>query len=275
MRDLKGKTAVITGVGMGMGRLLALKLADEGMNIAAVDVREKELEQTAELLRQKGVKVCTEKLDITDREAVYKFRDNVHEQIGKVDLLVNNAGVVHGGMFLDVLDEKHLHTINVNLLGIFWMTKAFLPDMLESGAGHLVNVASAAGLLGVARGTSYSASKWGVIGFTEALRNELLAEKNNTVKFTIVCPSFVTTGMFDGAKPPAGTPWVTPEYMVGRIFKAIVKDKLYVLEPAAVKITPFFKAALPKKSWDRVAKRMGLTHVLDHLKGRDAQDAQK
>jgi len=268
MRDFKGKTAVITGVGLGMGRLLMLKLAGEGMNIAAVDIRAKELSDVATEARSLGVKVYEQVLDITDRQAVYAFRDRVRAELGPVDMLVNNAGVVHGGNFLEVPDEKHLHTMKVNTEAIFWLTRAFLPDLLEKRAGHVVNVASAAGLVGVARGTSYSASKWAVIGFTEALRNELLAEKLDEIKFTIVCPCFVSTGMFDGAKPPKGTPWVTPEFMVRRIFEGIVRDKLYVLEPRAVKVTPFFKAALPRRSWDNVSKIMGMTHVLDHLKGR-------
>jgi len=275
MKDFKGKNVVITGAGLGMGRGLALKLAEEGANVAICDVRKEELEDTAKQAREKGVEAYAEVLDITDTKGVYKFRDNVHKKLGKVDMLINNAGVVHGGMFLDIPDEQHRHTMEVNIMAIFWMTKAFLPDMVEKKSGYIVNIASAAGLIGVSRGTSYSASKFGAVGFTDALRNELRATGLKDINFTVVCPSFVSTGMFDGATAPKFTPFVSTGYMVHKILEAVKKNKLYVLEPHSVKITPVIKALLPSRVWDRVGKFSGMINVMDTWQGRGDEDEKK
>ena len=137
--------------------------------------------------------------DVSDREQVYARADEVRAAAGDVDVLVNNAGVVSGRPLLELSDEAIERTFGVNTLALFWTTRAFLPAMKARGSGHVVTVASAAGLIGTARETDYAASKFAAVGFNEALRQELRRGASG-VRTTVVCPYYIDTGMFKGVK---------------------------------------------------------------------------
>ncbi|MFO0692262.1 MAG: SDR family NAD(P)-dependent oxidoreductase [Polyangiales bacterium] len=267
MTEIRGRLALVTGGGRGVGRLLARELAAKGARIVLLDVLEKELEESARELRAGGATVFPYVLDVTRPEAIQALRERVHADAGRVEILVNNAGVVFGGAFLDVPLERHLLTYAVNTLGVVAMTHAFLPDLVASRAGHLVNVASASGLVGLPFGATYSSSKWAVIGFSESIRYELAEQGKQHVVVTTVCPSYINSGMFEGAKPPLLTPILEPEDLVRQVIAGIEHDEAVILAPAMVKLVPFLKGVLPLPVLDRVAQLLGLNTSMMGWKG--------
>ncbi len=269
MRDLNGKRALITGGASGIGRNIAERLVPEGTELVLIDLNEQTLNEALEDLESLGGKVSGYCLDITDTDSIFRLRDRVHEELGPVDILINNAGVVFGGAFLDVPFEKHVRTYRVNVEGMLAMTYAFLPDLLSRPQGHVVNIASAAGLIGLPWGTSYSSSKWAVIGFSESLRLELEMTKRDSVKVTTVCPSYVSTGLFEGVRPPKTTSMLTPEGLAQEVVQGIKHDDVYVLTPWLVKLTPILKGLLPTRLFDTVAWTLGATSSMAHWRGRE------
>jgi all-trans-retinol dehydrogenase (NAD+) len=176
--------------------------------------------------------------------------------------------VVHGGPFIDVPLERHIQTYGVNTLGLVAMTHAFLPDLIASSEGHLVNISSASGFIGLPFGATYASSKWSVIGFSESLRLELDTLGHRHVGVTTVCPSYVSTGLFDGARPPLTTRFVTPEKIAALTVAAIKSNRAFVLTPWLVKLTPLLKGILPRRLFDMVTGLLGATGGMQDWKGR-------
>jgi len=206
--------------------------------------------------------------DVSDREAVYAMADLVRREVGDVDVLVNNAGVVTGRPFLSLDDDDIERTFAVNALALYWTTKAFLPRMIERGSGHLVTVASAAGLVGVPRQSDYSASKHAAVGFDESLRVEL-ARIAPPIRTTVVCPYFVDTGMFAGVQTRFRRllPILRAEDVALRIADAIARDRARVLLPPLVHLVPVVQA-LPPRVGDRILSAFGVNASMDHFVGR-------
>ncbi len=146
--------------------------------------------------------------------------------------------------------------------------KAFIPDKVKRNKGQILNVATASGFIGVPRLAAYASSKWAVIGLTESVRMEIAREASN-VKFTIVCPSYISTGMFEGVKPPFLTKFMTPEEIVDTMYDSFKKDRIYVLEPFMVKLTPALKAILPTKVFDIACGLLGISKGQDDFVGRN------
>ena len=196
MTDVRGRIALVTGGGSGIGRLLARELARRGAVPVVWDVDEAAVADTVgELDRLSEGRARGYACDVRDLDAVGAAAEHVRREVGDPMILVNNAGVVSGARFLDLRADDVRRTFDVNALALFWVTKAFLPAMVDANRGHVVTVASAAGLVGVARQTDYSASKHAAVGFDESLRVELrrIAPR---VQTTVVCPYYVDTGMF-------------------------------------------------------------------------------
>lgn len=268
MTEIAGKTALITGGAMGMGRLLAETLARDGARkLVLWDINEEQLAEAKDVIEGFGAEVFTYVIDITDRDKVRETAKKVKEDVGHIDILVNNAGIVRGGLFLEVSDEDHLKTMEVNIISYFYVTKAFMPEMVERNQGHIVNIASAAGLIGLPGVSSYCASKFAVVGWTESLRSEMRKLGKLGINFTTICPSFVSTGMFEGVKPPMFTPMITPEYMVGKIHAAIRKNKMMVMEPFMVKTIPSMRLLNIPVIIDLVGGLLGMHNSMDEWKG--------
>jgi all-trans-retinol dehydrogenase (NAD+) len=266
MKNLEGKTVLITGGAMGMGRALAHLFLKDKTRVILVDIKREELEKTASELRRLG-EVHPYVCDISDREKVYELAEKVHKEVGKIDILVNNAGIVFGGRFLDVPDDHHKKTMDVNIMGMMWMTKAFLPDLLEKKEGHIINLSSAAGLMGVPELTSYCASKHAVIGFTESLQFELMRNGIKDIRFTIICPSYVATGMFEGVKPPRLTRWLTPDEMAKKIYKAMKKNRSMLIVPRLARISVLSKLISATRVY-RLQKALKVDVSMEGWKGR-------
>jgi all-trans-retinol dehydrogenase (NAD+) len=232
MTDIDGKCALITGAASGIGKLLATSLAAEGARLVLWDVDTRGLDQTQAELAAAGHEAVTYTCDLARREDIAAVAERTLAECGPVDILVNNAGIVSGKDLLALSDEEIQRTFQVNTLASFWTVRAFLPAMLERDSGHLVTVASAAGLAGTARLTDYCSSKFAAVGFDEALRLEL-RQAGSRVVTTVVCPYFTDTGMFDGARSRFSwlLPILRPEDVVRRIVRAISKDRRRLVMP--------------------------------------------
>lgn len=261
MLELKGKTALITGGAGGLGFATARALAREGMKVALWDIDGERAEEKAAALRSGGVAAKGWGLDVTDPAAVREGAVQVERELGPVDLLDNNAGIHAPGDFLDATDDEIKRQVEVNLNSYMWCAKAFVPGMIARGEGHIVMIASAAGLLGVPGMTVYSATKHAVVGFAESLRMELRRGGAAGVGMTIVCPSFIDTGMFPNTTPPLFTPWLKPDALAEKIVAAVRSNRLYVREPAMVKLIPLVKA-LPRAVADALCSLTGMDRSL-------------
>jgi short-subunit dehydrogenase len=199
MKDFKNKVAAITGAASGMGRTLALELAQRGCHLALSDVDEKGLAETARMTGAHGVKVTTARVDVSDRVAVFEWADRVAGEHGKVNLVFNNAGVALGA-FLDTVSPTDFEWImGINFWGVVWGTQAFLPHLKKSKDGHVINTSSLFGLMASPTQGTYNASKFAVRGFTEALRQELDLEHCG-VSATSVHPGGIRTNIARAAR---------------------------------------------------------------------------
>lgn len=269
MSEIKGSIALVTGGASGMGKLLASRLAREGAHVAIWDVDKTALDATVEEMRAAGHAetrgyVC----DVGDYAAVGDAAGRVLIDMGRLDILVNNAGVVSGAGLLDLTPEQIERTFRVNTLSLFWTTKAFLPSMIGRGHGHVVNLASASGYIGVARLADYAASKWAAVGFDESLRAEL-AKVAPTVRTTVVCPYYVDTGMFHGVRTRFSLllPILQPEAVVDKVIHAIRKNKARVVMPPLVHLVPAMRL-LPVRAMDGLARFLGVNSSMDQFVGR-------
>jgi len=228
MKDLRGKITLITGAARGMGKLHALNFAREGSTVVAVDVDGNELEKTASELKDSGFNIFSYLLDVSDREACFALADRVQSEVGPIDVLINNAGVVECYQVLEHTEYSIRRMTDVNYLGQVWMMQAVVPGMVSRGAGHVVNMCSVTGKASAARGAFYSATKHALIAATDAIRQEL---RGSGVRFTIVNPGYVNTGMFEGARVPIITRWQDPKKVADVVLEAVKKDRAEVCIP--------------------------------------------
>ena len=259
MKDLSGKNVLITGGARGVGLEMALQFAQRGACIVLADLDERALPEARAAVEVLKATVRAWPVDVTDPPSILTLRERVHAEVGPLDVLVNNAGVVFGGPFADVPLEQHFKTFEVNTLGVVAMTHAFLPDLVSRPEAHLVNIASASGFIGLPYGAAYASSKWAVIGFSESIRSELKLIGQDHVRVTIVCPSYIGTGMFEGVKPPKTTHVLEPEFIAAKVVEAVEHDTLYVLEPWLVKLTPLLRDLLPTRLYDMLGSALGAT----------------
>ncbi len=269
MTTIAGSTALVTGGGSGMGKLLAEELATRGARVVLWDVNREGLASAVAELHARGHGgargyAC----DVGDVHAVNENAAKMASEVGPIDILVNNAGVVSGANFLELTPEKIERTFRVNTLSLFWTTRAFLPSMIARRRGHIVNIASASGLMGVAKLSDYAASKWAAIGFDESLRVELrkLAPE---VRTTVVCPYFVNTGMFHGVRTRFSflLPILEPDAVVKKVVRAIERNKARVIMPPFVRLVPAMRL-LPVPMMDTIAGALGVNVSMDEFVGR-------
>ena len=199
MKDFRHRVCVITGAGSGIGRALSLNLAGQGARLAISDINQDAVVHTASQARQRGAEVESYVLDVSSREAVFAHADAVRERFGGVNLVVNNAGVAVSKTVLEMPIEDIEWLMSINFWGVVYGTKAFLPALIESGDGHLVNISSVFGMIAVPTQSAYNAAKFAVRGFTEALRQELLAE-HSPVQVSCVHPGGIKTNIARAAR---------------------------------------------------------------------------
>ncbi len=272
MKTLAGKRALITGAASGIGKSIAQRLAAENAELLLLDQNERLLGETAAELTANGRRVRTYVWDVADTRNISAIRDQVQRDGGPIDLLVNNAGLVYGGPFLEVPLERHLATYRVNTLAVVALTHTFLPDLIAGGDGHVVNVASASGFIGLPFGATYASSKWAVLGFSESLALELALEGHRHVHVTAVCPSYVGTGLFEGVRPPFATQLLTADHVALLTVRAVLRNQFYVRTPWIVQMTPLMKAITPFRWFYRGAALLGVNTSMLHWRGRASSE---
>ncbi len=202
MKSFDGRVAAITGASSGIGRALANDLARRGCHLALSDIDEVGLAETVAQCEGAGVKVTSQRLDVADRDAMFAWADQVVQEHGKVNLIFNNAGVALGATIDAMSYDDFEWLMNINFWGVVHGTKAFLPHLKASGEGHVVNLSSVFGLLSIPSQSAYNAAKFGVRGFTDALRMELEMEKGG-VSCTTIHPGGIKTNIVRNARMDA------------------------------------------------------------------------
>jgi short-subunit dehydrogenase len=261
---LARKRVLITGAGHGLGRAMALEFARAGANVIVTD---RDASRVTAVVQELGSPAVGLPLDVTVSNQVLAVREQVHAAGGPIDVLVNNAGIVAGGPFLDVPLDRHLATVAVNLSGVLAVTHAFLPDLLGRPEARVVNIASASAIVALPRASSYAATKWAVLGFSESLREELRLAGPRHVRVSTICPSYISTGLFDGAKPPRLTRLLTPEAVARAVRRATERGTEFVLLPWSVRALYAIAGVLPRRLYLGLCRRLGVSASMTGWRG--------
>ena len=196
MQSLKGKIALVTGAGKGIGKAVALALANEGVHVALVARTQKDLDEVAATIKLLGVNVATATADISNIEEVNAAVKKIKNELGPIDILINNAGTGTFGKFLELEPAVWENMIKVNLFGVYYATRAVLPEMIERQTGDIINITSTAGKAGSAVTSAYSASKFAVFGLGESLMQEV---RKHNIRVTTLAPSTIVTELAQSA----------------------------------------------------------------------------
>ncbi len=274
MKTAADKTVLITGAAMGLGKLFAQRAVAE--NAAAVvlwDINPEALKDTAAELEAAGGNVHHYVVDVSSATSIAKAAKLVRNEVGAIDILFNNAGIVRGnGYFWETKNRKDIaQTIAINSVAPMLVALEFLPAMVESGnESRIVNIASSAGLVANPRMSVYAASKWAAVGWSDSVRLELEQAGHDHVKITTVCPTYINTGMFDGAKKIFLTPMLEQEQVVDATWSEMVKGGPFAILPWTSKLNKVLTGVLPVKLRDIYLDRVGVYSSMEEFKGRDA-----
>lgn len=275
--ELSGSTVLITGGGSGIGQLMALNFLKLDCTVIIWDVNAAGMKKTISLAKGKGLdagKLICYQIDLQDRQAIYKVAKKVQE-IGAVDILINNAGVITGKLFLDQPDELIERTFAVNVLAHFWTIKAFLPGMINRKRGHIVSIASVAGNIPFCAGSDYIASKFANVGLDSALKIELKqANLEDVIHTTIVKPGLINTGMFAGSST-GFVPAMEPQYVADCIVSGIRARKTDIYLPGYLKYIILLLNSLPLKSFLAIFDFLGGFDGMSQFTGRKETAAEK
>lgn len=203
MESLAGKIALVTGAGKGIGRAIAIALAKEGVHVGLVARTENDIQGVAKEINAFGVKTAYVTADISNREAVEVAVAGIQKELGSIDILINNAGTATFGSFLELEPEVWENQVRVNLFGVYYTTRAVLPQMVERKTGDIINISSTAGKSGSPITSAYSASKFAVFGLTESLMQEV---RKHNIRVTAMAPSTVVTDLAHSANLIKGDP---------------------------------------------------------------------
>ncbi|HEX4878195.1 MAG TPA: SDR family oxidoreductase [Chitinophagaceae bacterium] len=269
MSTIKDATVLITGGASGIGKLMGELCLQQGARRLIIwDIDETNTVAFATLLRNKGYEVAYNIVNLERTEDIIKAAKEVLEMFGTPDLLFNNAGVVVGKEFVQHTHRDIDFTVNINTNALMHVALEFLPSMISRKKGHIINIASAAGMMAVPKLAVYVASKHAVVGWSESLRLELEAVSKD-LHVTTVTPSYIRTGMFEGVRSPV-VPLLTPERAAQKIINGVKRNKRYVRMPGIVYIVPFVKGILPQRWFDVVAgKWFGFYKSMNTFRGRN------
>lgn len=258
MKNVLGKVVLVTGGAMGIGRSVAERFAREGAKVVLWDVDAEALGETARRLRDQGLQVLTEVIDVTDWGAVREAAARIEADVGPVEVLFNNAGIFKAGLFTDIDFESHARLIEVNVCGQIAVLKAILPRMIARDSGHVITMASAGSFMPAPRQASYCASKAADLHLADTLRAELRSAGKKGVHFTSICPSYVNTTLVTGIKPPLLTSWIEPDDLAEAVFQAYLRDRTTVRMPFMAKTVPLLRALLPERVMYAISRLLKL-----------------
>jgi NADP-dependent 3-hydroxy acid dehydrogenase YdfG len=255
-RSLQGKVVGITGGARGIGKATAKALAREGAAVAIGDLDEPLAEAAAAELETEAVGLA---LNVTQRDSFAGFLDQVSERLGPLDVLINNAGIMPIGSFVDEDDATARRMIDINIHGVIYGMKLAIPRMRERGSGHIVNMASQAGKAGLPGGATYCATKHAVVGLSEAVRAEL---RGSGVEVSVVMPAVVDTELGKGLPDTRGLKKLAPEEVANAIVKALQFPKFDVWVPASSAAIDKLVHPLPRRAREAIARFMKVDQVL-------------
>lgn len=269
-KSLKDEVVFISGAASGIGRQMALEFVRQGAKVVVADIEEKKARVVAyecnNISKDKAFGVLC---DVTSVESVKNAAEAARNKFGNITILINNAGIVSGKLITELSYEAIERTFKVNAISHFYTIKEFLPSMLQSNKGHIVTIASVAGLGGVSKMTDYCSSKYAAVGIDDALRNELKS-LNSSVKTTCVCPYYINTGMFKGVTTKFNfiTPMLNEDWVARRIIKAVKLDEEMLLMPNIMKSATLIKALFPISVSDYLSHSLGFQHSMNTFQGR-------
>jgi 3-oxoacyl-[acyl-carrier protein] reductase len=239
VQSLKGKVAFITGAGRGIGKATAIALAKEGVNIGLLATTESNLQEVAREVEGLGVKAVYAAVDVSSLEQVEQAVEKITNELGKADILINSAGVGKFASLLEMDPEEWKKIIDINLMGTYYVTRTVLPQLIAKNAGDIINISSTNGLNGAATSSAYSASKFGVIGLTESLAQEV---RRNNIRVTALTPSTVATDMALGLNliPDNDAKYMQPEDIAEFIVAQLkLNQRVYVKTASMLATNPF------------------------------------
>jgi NAD(P)-dependent dehydrogenase (short-subunit alcohol dehydrogenase family) len=258
-RLLKGKVVAITGGARGIGKATARALVDRGCRVAIGDLDSALAEGAAAELGGGSVGLA---LDVSDRDSFARFLDDTERQLGPVDVVINNAGVMPVTAFAEESDASIRRQLDVNLYGVIVGTQLAIERMRPRRSGHVVNVASSAGKAGVPGIATYSATKHAVVGLTEAVRAE---HADDGIEFSYVMPITVNTQLIEGLKDQRGVKRVEPEDVADEIVDALETGKVDVYVPKQMRATVMMGGILPRKAREAVGRLMGVDKIMTEV----------
>jgi short-subunit dehydrogenase len=254
---LIGRVGAITGGARGIGKATADALVRKGGRIAIGDLDVKVAEEAAASL---GGNAIALPLDVTDRESFEWFLEETERQLGPVDIVVNNAGIMPVTPFVEESEESMRRQVDINLHGVLIGTQLAMRRMEPRGSGHIVNVASSAGRVGVPGIATYSGTKHAVVGLSEAIRHEL---RGTGVEVSVVMPVLVNTALTEGLSEKRGVREVEPEDVAAAIVEALEVNRFDVYVPRSLQATISLGALLPRRAREAIARFMGVHEVMD------------
>ncbi|MEU2258364.1 SDR family NAD(P)-dependent oxidoreductase [Nocardia xishanensis] len=267
-----GKKVLVTGAAMGLGKLFAERAVREGAAAVVLwDVNEVALKGTAVELAGRGSRIHEFVVDVSDRDAIAAAAAAVRDEVGDIDILVNNAGIVRGNTYFWETENRADidKTMAINSLAPMYITLEFLPAMVRgAGAARVLNIASSAGLVANPRMSVYAASKWAALGWSDSVRLELEQAGHDHVKVTTVCPTYIDTGMFDGAKGFWLTPILQQDDVVDTSWKEMKLGNPLVVLPWTSRLNRALSGILPLKLRDLFLDTVGVYRSMDDFTGR-------
>lgn len=269
---VKGAVVLITGAGSGIGRLMAVEAARRGARAVIVwDINAEAGEETAGLAADAATaprfRSGAFTVDVTDARRVHEAAEQTLREYDRVDILINNAGILAGKPLLETTDEEVQRSFAVNTIAHYRTVREFLPGMIARDRGSVVTIASAAGLVGVPRQCDYNGSKFGAVGFAQSLREELRHMRSH-VHTLLYCPYYISTGMFAGVKTkfPLVLPILTPEKVAVQVLDAIDKGTQFKVHPPIVRLVQILQA-FPVPFMDAIVEFFGVADTMNNFIG--------
>ncbi|WP_433520710.1 SDR family oxidoreductase [Nocardia pseudovaccinii] len=265
------KKVLVTGAAMGLGKLFAERAVREGAAAVVLwDINESALKETAVELSGRGVAIHHYVVDVSAQDAIGEAAAAVRADVGDIDVLINNAGIVRGNSyFWETTDRADIDkTMAINSLAPMYITLEFLPAMVRgTGTARVMTIASSAGLVSNPRMSVYAASKWAALGWSDSVRIELEQAGHDHVRITTVCPTYINTGMFNGAKGFLFTPILEQDDVVDTSWREMKAGTPLVILPWTSRLNKAISGLLPIKLRDLFLNSVGVYHSMDEFTG--------
>ncbi len=266
MKSFKNKRVLITGGASGIGKIMVRLFLERGAEVIIWDIDQPRINETVRAFMHLG-KVTGYKVDVSDHDQIKETVIKTKSEDGTIDVLINNAGIVAGRYFHDLIYDDITKTMQINAIAPMLITHEFIKDMMLKNAGHICNIASASALLSNPKMSVYASSKWSLVGWSDSLRIEMQKLKKD-IGVTTIMPYYINTGMFDGVK--SLIPILKPEPAALAIVKSIEKNKTMVTLPGYIyRVTRLSQALLPVRFFDWFAGSvLGIYKTMDKFTGR-------